>query len=126
MKEKEELLKLRKKIKKKKPEFRRQEWFRKKSLGDKWRKPRGLHSKLRMHEKARGSLPTPGYGSPSGVRGLNREGYREVLVMNVKDLEKINPKEEVALIASGVGKKKRFEILEFAEKNNIKVGNYKF
>jgi large subunit ribosomal protein L32e len=126
MKEKEELLKLRKKIKKKKPEFRRQEWFRKKSLGEKWRKPRGIHSKLRMHEKARGSLPTPGYGSPSEVRGLNREGYREVLVRNVKDLEKINPKEEVAMIAKGVGKKKRFEIFEFAEKNNIKVGNYKF
>lgn len=117
---------LRKKIKKKKPKFRRQEWFRKKSLGDKWRKPRGLHSKLRRHEKARGSLPKPGYGSPAIVRGLNREGYREVLVRNAKDIEKINPKEEIAIIAGGVGKKKRLEILEFAGKRNIKVGNYKF
>ncbi len=117
---------LRKKIKKKKPKFRRQEWFRKKPLGEKWRKPRGLHSKLRRHEKAKGSLPKPGYGSPSDVRGLNREGYREVLVRNAKDIEKINPKEEIAIIASGVGKKKRLEILEFAGKKNIKVGNYKF
>ncbi|MEE9323764.1 MAG: 50S ribosomal protein L32e [Candidatus Aenigmarchaeota archaeon] len=123
---KEEMLELRKKIKKKKPKFRRQEWFRKKALGEKWRKPRGLHSKLRMHEKAKGSLPKPGYGSPASVRGLNREGYREVLVKNTKDLEKINPKEEIAIIASGVGKKKRFEIFELAGKNNIKVGNYKF
>ncbi len=123
---KEELLKVRKKIKKKKPKFRRQEWFRKKTLGKKWRKPRGLHSKLRMHEKAKGSLPRPGYGSPSEVRGLTREGYREVLVRNKKDLERINPKEEIAVIARGVGKRKRLEILEFAERNNIKVSNYKF
>ncbi len=119
------MLKLREKIKGKKPKFRRQEWFRKKSLGEKWRKPRGIHSKLRRREKARGALPDPGYGSPSLVRGLNREGYREVLVRNVKDLEKIDPKEEIAIIASGVGREKRLEILEHAEKNNIKVGNYK-
>ena len=122
---KEQLLKLREMIKKKKPKFRRQEWFRKRSLGEKWRRPRGIHSKLRRHEKARGSLPKPGYGSPAAVRGLNRDGYREVIVSNVKDLEKINPKEEIAIIASDVGKKKRLEILEYAEKNNIKVGNYK-
>ncbi len=123
---KEEMLSLRKRIKKKKPEFRRQEWFRKKTLGEKWRKPRGLHSKLRRHEKARGSSPKPGYGSPSEIRGLDREGYREVLVRNMKEIEKINPKEEIAVIAKGVGKRKRLEILEFAGKNNIKVGNYKF
>lgn len=122
-KSKEELLELRKKIKKKKPTFRRQEWFRKKAVGVKWRKPRGIHSKLREHEKARGSLPRPGYGSPSAVRGLNRQGYTEVLVRNLNDLGKIDPKEEIAIIARGVGKKKRLELLEFAVKNNIKVGN---
>ena len=125
MKEKEEMLKVRKKIKKKKPKFKRQEWFRKRSLGKKWRKPRGLHSKLRQHEKAKGALPRLGYGSPSSVRGLNRDGYREILVRNAKDVEKVNPKEEIAVIARGVGKKKRLEILEKAEKNKIKVGNYK-
>ncbi|NIO20435.1 MAG: 50S ribosomal protein L32e [Candidatus Aenigmarchaeota archaeon] len=125
MKEKEELLEVRKKIKKKKPEFKRQEWFRKKSLGKKWRKPRGIHSKLRRQEKAKGALPRPGYGSPSGVRGLNREGYREVIVRNAKDLENVNPKEDVAVISKTVGRKKKLEILEMAKKRNIKVGNYK-
>jgi len=123
---KEELLKLREKIKKKKPDFKRQEWFRKNALGKKWRKPRGLHSKLRRREKAKGKVPAPGYGSPSEVRGLNREGYREVVVRNTKDMEKINPKEEIAIIAGGVGRRKRLEMLEFAEKNNLKVGNTKF
>ena len=119
-----ELLEIRKGIKKKTPKFRRQEWFRKKQrLGVKWRKPRGIHSKLREHEKAKGSLPRPGYGSPLAVRGLNRQGYREILVKNLSDMKKINHKEEVAIIASGVGKRKRLELLEFAVKNNIKVGN---
>jgi len=120
------MLKVRKKIKKKKPKFKRQEWFRKKSLGKKWRKPRGIHSKLRRQEKAKGSLPKPGYGSPLEVRGLNREGYREVVVRNTKDLENINPKEDVAVISKNVGRKKRFDILEEAKKRNIKVSNYKF
>ncbi len=123
-KTKAELLELRKKMKKRKPAFLRQEWFRKKQrLGLKWRKPRGIHSKLREHEKAKGSLPRPGFGSPAEVRGLNRQGYAEILVKNVEDMGKIRPKEEVAIIASGVGRKKRLEMLAFAAKSGIKVGN---
>jgi len=122
-KSKEELLEIRKNIKKKKPSFRRQEWFRMKRVGDKWRKPRGIHSKLREHRKARGALPRPGYGSPAEVRGLNREGYREIVVRNVMEIEKINKKDEIAIIASTVGRKKRLTILDYAQKNNIKVGN---
>jgi large subunit ribosomal protein L32e len=123
MKSKEEALALRKGIKKKKPKFRRQEWFRMKRVGDKWRKPRGVHSKLREHRKARGALPKAGYRSPAAVRGLTREGYREIIVRNLKEMAKINRQEEVAVIASAVGKKKRFELLEYAQKNNIKVFN---
>ncbi len=124
MKSKEQLLELRKKMKKKRPSFKRQEWFRKKErLGEKWRKPRGIHSKLREHRIARGALPHAGYGSPAAVRGLDRQGYREVIVRNVHDIQKISHKEEIAIIASGVGKRKRLEILEFAMKNNIRVGN---
>jgi large subunit ribosomal protein L32e len=123
-KSKEELLEMRKGMKKKRPTFLRQEWFRKKEkLGLKWRKPRGIHSKLREHEKARGSLPRAGYGSPAAVRGLNKQGCREVLVRNVADMKMIRPREEMAVIAASVGRKKRLEILEFASKNNIKVLN---
>ena len=41
------LLELRKRIKRKKPEFIRQDAHKKKSLESKWRKPKGLHSKMR-------------------------------------------------------------------------------
>jgi hypothetical protein len=46
-------LKIRRSIKKKTPDFRRQEWFRYKRLGTSWRRPRGLHSKMRKHKGRR-------------------------------------------------------------------------
>jgi large subunit ribosomal protein L32e len=123
-KSKERMMEIRKAIKKKKPGFLRQEYSRKKHrLGKKWRKPRGIHSKQREHEVARGALPSPGYGSPASVRGLDRQGCREVLVKNMSDMEKIKQKDQVAVIASGVGKKKRLGLLEYAAKNSIRVSN---
>ena len=32
----------------KRPSFKRQNWFRYKRLGEKWRRPRGIHSKMRF------------------------------------------------------------------------------
>jgi len=118
-------LNLRKKMKKKRPEFKRQEIHVQKILKKKWRRPRGKHSKLRKHVKARGRRPGPGYGSPRAARGLDPLGYRLVRVFRPDDLDVINRKEERALIASTVGRKKRFEILKKAEKMNIKVKNAK-
>ncbi len=119
-------LNLRSKIKNRKPKFKRQEWFRTVSLKDNWRSPRGIDSKLKRGEKARGSVPNVGYRSPKEVRGLNPAGYRELIVMNPVDLKKINPKKDIAVIGSTVGKKKRLEILEDAEKSGIKISNFKF
>ncbi|MBN2042960.1 MAG: 50S ribosomal protein L32e [Candidatus Aenigmarchaeota archaeon] len=117
-----ELLELRSKIKKKKPKFKRQE-HKRKGLKDVYRRPRGIRSKIRMRLKGKSRLPSPGYGSPSEVKGLNRNGLREVIVFNRKDLEKVNPDSDIAVISGTVGMKKRIEILELAQKSNIKVQN---
>ena len=114
-------LKIRKKIKGRKPDFKRQEGYRHVRLKDSWRKPRGRHSKLRMREKARGRHPSPGYSSPKAARGLNRQGFREIRVFNADELGKINTEEEIAVIAGGVGKKKRLEIRKMAEKLGVKT-----
>ena len=119
------LLNIRKKQKKRKPEFKRQEYGIQKLLKRKWRHPRGKHSKLRKHERARGSLPSTGYGSPSEVRGLDRLGYRPVRVFRPEDLDNINKKTERAQIAATVGRKKRFDIVKKAEDMKIKVSNAK-
>ncbi len=119
-------LKLREKIKRKKPKFKRQEWFRQKMLGKKWRKPVGKQSKLRRHRKDRGKMPHPGYGSPKSVKFLNKAGFREIRIFNINDLEKINPSEEMALIGGTVGRKKRLEIMKKAGEKGIKIANIKY
>jgi len=121
--EKKRALKIKRKAKKKKPEFLRQEYFKHARLEEKWRRPKGKHSKLRKHEKSRGSLPNPGYRSPKLVRGLNKLGFREVVINNPKELEKLNKDEDMAVIGSSVGKKKRLEILKKAEELGIRVAN---
>jgi large subunit ribosomal protein L32e len=119
------LLTLRRKLKKKKPEFLRQEYHTHgKRLGRKWRQPKGRTSKLRMKEKARGSHPGVGYSSPSAVRGLSKFGYVIVRVSNVHELSKItNHKAEMAELAAGVGAKKKLEIINAAKQRGIKIFN---
>jgi len=116
-------LKLRLKIKRKKPDFKRQGEKNLKRLGKKWRKPSGSQSKLRKHKKSRGYMPHPGYGSPKSVRGLHPSGFEEILIYNLKDLEKMDSKKQACRIASKVGKKKRIEIMKKAGELKIKVLN---
>jgi len=116
-------LKLRAKMKRKKPDFMREGSKNFKRVGKKWRRPRGDQSKLRKHKKSKGFMPQPGYGSPKSVRGLHPSGFEEVLVFNTKDLERINPQKQACRIASTVGKKKRIEIMKKTEEKKIKVLN---
>ena len=115
-----ELLNLRNKLKAKKPSFHRQDANIMKHLRGKWRKPKGIHSKLREHRKGHGNLPAVGYGSPHAVKGLTRQGFFPVLVSNVTELK--NVKEGcAAVLGSGVGKRKKVEIVLKAQEMNIKI-----
>jgi len=107
----------------KKPKFLRQSSTAYKRLGKKWRKPRGMHSKVRRHEKSKGATPSIGYRAPVKLRGLHPSGFREVLISNTKDLEIIDTKTQAVKIAHAVGEKKRQEILKKAEELKIKVLN---
>jgi large subunit ribosomal protein L32e len=105
------------------PRFRRQELWAQATLKDTWRKPKGRHSKMRKHERGRGRLPKPGYGSPASVKGLDKQGFSLVRVFNPAELEKLNPGKDKAVIAATVGRKKRLEILKRAEEKGIAVSN---
>src|SRR3989344_8917192 len=87
----------------KKPAFRRQEISHQQMLKDVWRKPRGHHSKLRMHLKPRGTLPSAGFGAPRAVRGLDPHGRKEICVATVSHTLSIYPETEIAVIRSSVG-----------------------
>lgn len=109
----------------KRPKFRfkRQEGYRLVKLKKKWRRPRGKHSKLRMHEKAKGRYPGPGYRSPKLTRGLTRSGLREVRVSNPREVGSADPENDLIVIASSVGNKKAWDIVKAAESRGIKLRN---
>lgn len=122
-KELKEKLLIRRKIKKRTPEFLREEWFRYRRLSKNWRRPDGISSKMRRNYKYRPSKARVGFRGPSEVRGLHSSGFEEVIVHNLKDLENINPKTQAARIGGSVGTKKRMDIEKKAEELDVRVLN---
>jgi len=119
-----EALKKKAEIGARRPAFLRQEWHRRQRLqGVKWRKPQGDHSKMRQHYGYRPNVVSIGYGSPKAARYLHPSGFKEVLVWNVKDLDKIKPELEAARVAHQVGMRKRLEIEEKADELGIRILN---
>ncbi len=103
--------------------FRRDGFGKKKQLSKSWRRPRGLHNKQRIQKKAKGPLPTPGYGSPLAARGLHPSGFRDVRVHRPSDLDGLDPEHDAIRIAAGVGMRKRAIIQEKAIQAGLKILN---
>ena len=113
----------RNRMSRKRPAFKRQNWFRYKRLGDKWRRPRGIHSKMRRHFKYRIPVVRSGFRGPASVRGLHPSGFEEVLVNNLKEVDNVDAKTQAIRIASTVGDKKREMIVTKADELGIRVFN---
>jgi len=109
--------------KKRMPKFRRQEWFRFRRLGEKWRRPRGKDSKMRMGRSGKPAMPSVGYKSPKLTRGLHPSGLAEVMVSSLRDIEGVNSSRQAVRITSSVGRRKREQILARAKELGIRVLN---
>jgi len=107
----------------KRPAFKRQNWFRYKRLGTAWRKPRGMHSKMRMRRKYRPPVVSTGYRGPVAARGLHPSGFAEVLVHRPEELEALDSNLEAARVAATVGDRKREAIEARAAELDIRVLN---
>jgi len=107
----------------KKPKFLRQGTTYLKKIKKVWRRPRGTHTKLKVREKSKGFMPNPGYGAPRELRYLHPSGLREILIQNLKDLEKINKEKEAIMIAHTIGERKRKIIVDKANELKIKILN---
>lgn len=116
-----ELLEIRKRIKAKKPKFFRQDAHKKKRLKKVWRKPKGIHSKMRLNKKGYRRSISKGYKSPKEVRGLHKSGLEAVLVSSIKSLEKIENEKQGIIISKGVGLRKKIELIKKAEEKGIRV-----
>ncbi len=109
--------------KRKKPKFQRQESWRYKRVKENWRKPRGLDSKMRKKVKGWPPSPNKGYRNEKSVRGFHPSGFRETIVKNINDLEKVNREYEAIRIAHTVGDRKRTEIINKAKDMGICILN---
>ncbi len=110
------------KLRKRRPWFRRPLEFAY-AMKEGWRKPRGIHSKMRQAEKSKPAVVSPGYGSAKAIRGLHPSGYEEVYIQSVSELQKVNPKTQAARLASGIGERKRKTFAESAKKLGVKLLN---
>jgi large subunit ribosomal protein L32e len=116
-------VKLRRRVKANKPEFQGQEVWRYKRIRDRWRRPRGVDSKMRMSVKGWPKTVNIGYGGPKTARGLHPSGYSEVLVHNVSQIEGLDPETQAIRIAHTVGGRKRMEIITRAKDKRLRVLN---
>ena len=108
--------------KRRKPVFAMQDsWKRKRISRNSWRKPRGLHSKMRL--KKRGNLKTPshGYRSPKSIRALTPAGNKMIVVSSMKQLALVEGKDMV--LSSKVGNRKKLEIIKAAQEKKIVIIN---
>ncbi|NVM17937.1 MAG: 50S ribosomal protein L32e [Candidatus Lokiarchaeota archaeon] len=117
------LIKLRKKIKKKRPSFRRVESWRYKRVKDSWRKARGIDSQTRKKTKTGVKSPSVGYRGPKEVRGLHPSGYEEVRVHTRNDFKGLNNKKHAIKISTKLGIKKRIGVIDYAQSRGFKVLN---
>jgi large subunit ribosomal protein L32e len=95
---------------------------KKSSLKKRWRRPKGLHNKVRLGKKGYRKKLQKGYGSPKQVKGLHPTGLKPKLVSRVEELKQVE-KDEGVIIAAGIGNKRRIEIVNQALKDNIKILN---
>lgn len=119
----DDLLRARKKVSATRPKFVRQESWRYIRLAENWRKPKGVDNKMRKQVSGVPPLVKVGYRGPKRARGLHPSGYRDRLIHNIRDLEKLDPKIDAARIGHSVGRRKRIDIVSRANALGVKVLN---
>jgi large subunit ribosomal protein L32e len=119
----DDLLRARKKVSTTRPKFVRQESWRYIRLAENWRKPKGVDNKMRKQVSGVPPLVKVGYRGPKSARGLHPSGYRDRLIHNIRDLEKLDPKIDAARIGHTVGRRKRIDIVSRANALGVKVLN---
>lgn len=95
--------------------FKSQDFFRYPKLGKRWRKPRGLQSKLRLEKGGSGMKVAIGYGT--------KHAARPVLVKCLADLEK--DCSNGIIFSSGLGSKKTALLAGKAKEKGIRIFNMK-
>jgi large subunit ribosomal protein L32e len=118
-------LKLRKKLKSKKPKFFMTGIGERPRVKRKWRLARGSDNKIRQNLKGYPKRVKIGFGSPGPAKGLHPSGLNMVMVYNEKDIEGIDKKIQGACISGKIGDRKRLAVIKKCQEKEIKVLNIK-
>ncbi len=118
------LLELRKQRKARKPLFKREDGHKIMAIkGTGWRRPSGLHSKMRHSYRGQPSLIEPGWGSPVAIRGTHASGLIPIVVGNESALSSLLPKKHGVVLYSRLGMKNRLLLLDSCAKKGLRVLN---
>ena len=110
----------------KKPKFRRQEWYKKKKLGRSknktpWRASVGIQSKIRLGRAGHSGKPKIGWGN--NKKDKNKINGKEfVRIENMKELENLKDMKKAVLIAH-VGRKKKNMLINKAKEMKLEILN---
>ena len=112
-------------VKKRTKKFTRHQSDRYGKLKRNWRKPKGIDNRVRRRFKGMYKMPNIGYGSAKSTKHMLPNGFRKVLVHNIKELEVLmmQNKKFCAEIAHGVSAKNRKGLVERAQQLAIRVTN---
>lgn len=94
-----------------------------KKLGSSWRRPRGMHNKVRLKRKGHIKSPLIGYGGNKKTLGFYQSKFDYKIVNSEKDL--INLDKKYVILSSTLGLKNKLQLLEKLKNLNIKVLNIK-
>ena len=116
---------LRKRIKAKKPHFVMQDAHKLKCIKIRWRRPRGVDSKMRLYLKGYRKSVEPGYKSPREVKGLDSTGLAPILAYSERDIEKADKNKNSIILGGKVGARKKLLLLDAIKKKGLRVINIK-
>src|SRR3989338_4546369 len=109
--------------KKKNPKFVRWLSLSVKRVRSPWRRPKCINSKILEKRKGKLQMPTVGYRGPLSTRYLHPSGFREIIVNNVGDLNKVDSAKEAVRISATVGRRKKEAISKKAGELKLKILN---
>lgn len=109
--------------KKQRRKFLRYEWFKCKKLGLNWRRPVGLHSKVRQGRKGKPPQVNVGFGHAAATRGFVNGVVPAIVIQNMADLERVAATNKVVIVAAGLGMRAATEISKKAEQLGVRILN---
>nr|ALS05193.1 60S ribosomal protein L32 [Tortanus dextrilobatus] len=112
-------------VKKRTKKFIRHQSDRYDKVKQSWRRPKGIDNRVRRKFRGMYKLPGIGYGSNKATKHMLPNGFRKVLVNNLKELEVLMMQNQkfCAEIAHGVSSENRKALVERAQQLAIRVTN---